>query len=180
MPFVDRARIRRYFQRADSVSTMSQKGTLLEGLVAYLFGRIPGLRVTERNQMTVFNTEEVDVVLWNSRDPNGLSSVEFPAILLVECKNWTNAVGSMELAWFIMKVWGRGQDFGILVAANGITGNAFDLNRSHQLIARALSHGIRIIVITRPEILSITHSDDLVRLLETKLAQLVVHQTSLL
>lgn len=99
--------------------------------------------------------------------------------MLIECKNWSKPVSSMEVAWFIMKVWGRGQRFGILVAANGITGNARDLNRARQLIARALSQGTSILVITRSEILALANSDDLVRLLKTKLTQLVVHQTSL-
>jgi len=83
-------------------------------------------------------------------------SVEFPAIILIECKNWSTPVSSMKIAWFIMKVWGRGQRFGILVAANGITGNARDLNRANQLIARALSQGTSILVITREEILALT------------------------
>lgn len=85
----------------------------------------------------------------------------------------------MEIAWFIMKVWGRGQRFGILIAANGITGNSRDLNRANQLIARALGQGTSILVITREEILALTSSLDLVRLWQIKLTRLVIHQTSL-
>jgi hypothetical protein len=70
-------------------------------------------------------------------------------------------------------------EIGILIAANGVTGNSHELSQSHQLLARALNNGIRILVITRAEIETLTHSDDLVRLLKTKLIQLVLRQTSL-
>lgn len=180
MPRVDRSRVQRYLQRADAAPTTAQKGALLEDLVAYLFGLIPGIRITARNEYSIFDTEEIDIACWNDRASDGLSSVEFPAIILIECKNWSKPVSSLEVAWFIMKVWGRGQRFGILVAVNGITGNAHDLNRAHQLISRALSQGTSILVITRSDILALRDSDDLVRLLQTKLTTLVVHQTSLL
>jgi restriction endonuclease len=179
MPRISPSRIRGYFQQADNATLMTAKGAILEDLVAYLFGRIPGVSVTERNRMTVFDTEEIDVTFWNDHHAQGLSSEEFPAIILVECKNWSQPVSSMEVAWFITKVWGRGQNFGILIAANGVTGNNHELSQSHQLLARALSNGIRILVITRAEIETITHSDDLVRLLKTKLVRLVLRQTSL-
>jgi hypothetical protein len=175
-----RARIRRYFLTADAAITTATQGAQLEELVAYLFTTIPGLRITARNEYSAFGTEEIDLACWNDRATSGLAAIEFPAILLVECKNWSKPVSSMEVAWFIMKVWGRGQRFGILIAANGITGNGNDLDRAHQLIARALSQGTSILVITREEILRLTSSLDLVRLLQKKLTQLVVHQTSLL
>ena len=111
-----------------------------------------------------------------------------------------------------MKVWGRGQKFGILVAANGITGNPHDsesIPSTHRqgtepggLVQRAryfsgVSEGrfsccrakdttevyrarcTGILVVTRAEIMALRSSADLVRLLQLKLTQLVVRQTSL-
>jgi len=179
MARISQSRVRRYFQQADAASTTTEKGAALEALVAYLFETIPGVRVTERNEYSVFDTEEIDVAFWNERVAGGLSSVEFPQILIIECKNWSKPVSSMEVAWFIMKLWGRGRRFGILVAAKGITGNPHDLNRSHQLIARALAQGTHILVLTREDLLTLRSSDGLVRLLQLKLTQLVVRQTSL-
>jgi hypothetical protein len=179
MPRFSQSRIRRYLHQADLAVTTAEKGAQFEALVAYLLETIPGVRVTDRNEYSDFDTEEIDVACWNDRSPDGLAHPEFPAVILIECKNWSKPVGSIEVAWFIMKVWGRGQKFGILVAANGITGNSHDLNRSHQLIARALSQGTSILVVTRAEIMALRSSADLVRLLQLKLTLLVVRQTSL-
>ena len=126
-----RARIRRYLQDADSASTAAAQGAQFEELAAYLFETIPGIHLTARNEYSAFGTEEIDIACRDERAPGGLVSVEFPAIILIECKNWSTPVSSMEIAWFIMKVWGRGQRFGILIAANGITGNSRDLNRAN-------------------------------------------------
>lgn len=174
-----RAQIRRYLQDADSASATAEQGAQFEELTAYLFETIPRIHITARNEYSAFGTEEIDVACWNDRAPGGLVSVEFPAIILIECKNWSMPVSSMEVAWFIRKVWGRGQRFGILIAANGITGNSRDLNRANQLIARALSQGTSILVITREEMLALTSSLDLVRLLQIKMTRLVIYQTSL-
>jgi hypothetical protein len=175
-----RARIARLLREADAATDATTQGKKFEDLAAYLFGAVPGIQVTERNEYSAFGTEEIDIACWNERHPDGLASIEFPAIILIECKNWSRPVGSLEVAWFIMKVWGRGQRFGILLAANGITGNGRDLSRAHQLIARALSQGTHILVITREEIAALNTSRDLVQLLKTKLTRLVIHQTSLL
>ncbi len=135
--------------------------------------------MTERNEYSAFDTEEIDVACWNERSPGGLAAQEFPHIILIECKNWSKPLSSMEVAWFITKLWARGRTFGILVAACGITGNSRDLNRSHHLIARALAQGIHILVLTKADIFALKNSDDLVRLLQSKLVRLVLNQTSL-
>lgn len=59
-----------------------------------LFGAIPGIEFTTRNNKDAFATQEIDVAVWNDGDPNRLA--DFPKVFLVECKNWSSAVGSME------------------------------------------------------------------------------------
>jgi hypothetical protein len=95
----------------------------------------------------------------------------------VECKNWSGTVGSVEVAWFVTKIENRSLDFGILVAAKGITGSADDGRQAHDVASKALARGIRLVVITRQEIEDLKASKDLVTLIKTKMCQLIVSGT---
>jgi hypothetical protein len=66
---------------------------------------------------------------------------------------------------------------GILVAAAGITGDPTRLTAAHSVLARALGQGREILVITRAEIEKLSDTDELVRLLKQKRAQLAVSGT---
>ena len=66
---------------------------------------------------------------------------------------------------------------GILVAAAGITGDPTTLTAAHSVLARALAQGREILVITRAEIEKLSDTDELVRLLKQKRAQLAVSGT---
>jgi hypothetical protein len=66
---------------------------------------------------------------------------------------------------------------GIFVAAAGITGKAAGLTAAHGVLARALAQGREIMVLTRREIENLMDTDDLVRLLKQKRAQLAVSGT---
>jgi len=103
-----------------------------------------------------------------------------PNIILVECKNWNNACGSQEVAYFVNRLRQRGCDHGILIATNGITGVAEDLTRAHFEIATALTSGVRVVVIRLDELTPLTTSDEIVTLLKKKLCQLVVSGTNFL
>jgi hypothetical protein len=167
--------IQALFQAADLAKTKHAKGKAFEDLVCHLFLQIPGVVNPQRNKKNVFDTEEIDVAFWNEQDPAGLKS--FNAILLVECKNWTSAVGSIDVNWFISKIENRGLDFGVLVAANGITGSTEDKTDAHDVVSKALARKIRLIVITRAEIEALDSGDTLVKLIKDKLCQLAVSGT---
>ncbi len=175
MPAYNVQTIQDYFAAADAAATKSAKGKALEDLSIYLFTLIPGIAIGERNKMNAFDTEEIDVAFWNEQEPDGLKS--FRETILVECKNWSSRVGSEEVAWFLKKIEDRGERFGILIAANGITGSAKDSNRAHQMVTLALPKRIRMIVITRTEILKLTSSEDLVRMMKQKVCQLIASGT---
>jgi hypothetical protein len=128
-----------------------------------------------RNRLNAFGAEEIDVAFWNEGEPAGLRM--FDHILLVECKNWSAPTGYPELAIFNDKLQSRGRPMGILVAASGITGDPAGLTAAHSVLARALAQGREILVITRPEIEKLADTDDLVRLLKQKRAQLAVSGT---
>lgn len=100
-----------------------------------------------------------------------------PWIILVECKNWEAPVGSEHVSWFDTKIRNRGLEFGILVAANGITGDPSRLTDAHSIIARALQEGRRMLVITRDELLRLRDSSELVLVIKEKLCELAVSGT---
>jgi hypothetical protein len=100
-----------------------------------------------------------------------------PNIILVECKNWSNRVGSIELNWFDAKLRNRGLTLGILVTTLGITGQAADLTAAHAIVAAALREGRRLVMVTTDELLATGRTEDLVRLIKVKLCDLAVKGT---
>jgi Restriction endonuclease len=175
MPGFSRKNIKSYFSASDKSNNTTDKGRLLEDLVCYLFEQVPGVSVGKRNTLNTFASEEIDVAFWNRMDVDGLYFL--PNIILVECKNWSQPVGSEEVNWFDSKLKRRCQTFGILVAANGVTGNSQKIQAAHEIIRVALSEGRQLIVITRSEIEDLKTSADLVKLIQDKLCELVVSGT---
>ena len=131
--------------------------------------------MTHRDQLNTFQSEEIDVALWNDK-VNGAFDY-LPNLILVEAKNWSNPVGSSEVSWFDNKLRNRGLDFGLLVALNGITGNASDRTSAHQIIAASLREHRKIVVTTGDDLLSLKDTDELVQLIKTKLCELAVTGT---
>ena len=149
------------------------KGRALEDLVCYLFGLIPGITTSKRNEPNTFQSEEIDVAFWNMKHSKGLYFL--PDVIIVECKNWSKPVGSQEVNWFDTKLRNRRAfPYGILIAANGITGDAADRTNAHDVISGALREGRQIIVITRQELESLRNTSELVELIKEKLCQLAV------
>jgi hypothetical protein len=158
-----------------NATSVNEKGKALENLICFYFEQVPGISITQRNVLNAFDTEEVDVALWNDGAADGLATL--PNVILVESKNWSHPVGSIEVAWFLTKLANRGLDFGILVARDGITGNAADLTAAHAVIAAALKDRRRLIVITTDELQALADTDQLTRLIKTKLCELAVKGT---
>jgi hypothetical protein len=175
MPEISHEVLRKYFEAGDRARTTIEKGRALEDLVCYLLEQVPGISTGKRNALNTFESEEIDVAFWNRRDVDGFYFL--PNIILVECKNWSQPVGSEEVSWFDSKLKRRGQPFGILVAANGITGNSQRIEAAHEIIRVALSEGRQIIVITRAEIENLRFTEELVKLIQEKLCELVVSGT---
>lgn len=63
------------------------------------------------------------------------------------------------------------------MAANGIAGDAPDLTAAHSIVAAALREGRRLVVIKSDELLVLTESPQLVRLVKEKLCDLAVKGT---
>ncbi len=172
--------LKKYLHCCDNSQTHYEKGASFEDLTCYAFESIPGIINVERDKKNVFGTEEIDLVFYNELLVYGLPSPAFPPYIFVECKNWSNKVSSIEISWFDTKLRSRGLDFGILVAANGITGEPYLLTEGHSIIAKALSERRKIIVITRDEIEALTDERSFIRLLKMKQGKLLLTMTSLL
>jgi hypothetical protein len=171
VPAIDQAHVGALVNAGLNGATTAEKGKALEDLICYLFDLVPGITITHRNEKNAFATEEIDVALFNEE------IVSLPNIILVEAKNWSNRVGSIEVAWFLTKLQNRGLDFGILVTTLGITGNAQDLTAAHNTIATSLAQKRRLIVITTAELQGLADTDELLRLIKTKLCDLAVKGT---
>lgn len=160
---------RRYgalLQSVYSATDAIDKGKSLEDLIAYLMGLIPGVRVIDRNVNC--GDEELDVVLWNDQTHPTLRPWE--SIILIECKNWSGHVGSMEISWFLRKMEERGMMNGIFVAINGVTG---DFNRgARRQILNFLAKKIRVIVITGTDLQTLNSRASLCEIIRDKYCQL--------
>lgn len=172
---INHQHVQKLLVEGDLAVTSAARGKVLEELIVYLFELIPGVTLSARNELNAFGSEEIDVAFWNEGEPQGLRL--FDHILLVECKNWSTAVGYPELAIFHDKLLSRGRPLGIFVAAHGITGSPHELTSAHNILARALSQGREILVLTRREIEHLNTTDQLVRLLKLKRIQLAVSGT---
>lgn len=171
MPAIDQQQVQAHIDAGINAATTAAQGKALEDLICYLFDLVPGIAITHRNEKNAFATEEIDVALFNEE------IVSLPNIILVEAKNWSRRVGSIEVAWFLTKLQNRGLDFGILVTTLGITGNAADLTAAHAVVAASLAQKRRLIVVTTDELLALTDTDNLLRLIKTKLCDLAVKGT---
>jgi hypothetical protein len=171
MTAYDKATIQGYLQSADNAPSKAVRGKAFEELACYLFSCVPGITITARNEMNTFATEEIDVACRNVQDPAGLHL--FNAFFLVECKGWRDPVNSEQVAWFLLKIEHRGLDFGVLIAANGITGVPEHLTASNFLVAFALAtKKIKMVIITRAEIELLNSGEELAELIIDKVCRL--------
>ena len=157
--------VRRYLTDAGGAATSDEKGKLYEELVMYLFEAVPGC-IAERNLTNVFRTEQIDVAVGNAQLGDGLCLL--PHVILVECKDWDKPVDSSTLGYFMNILAGRGIELGVLVAANGITGNRDDLTNAHALGLTASPRAIKIVVISTDDIAGLRSVDNFVELLHRR------------
>jgi hypothetical protein len=169
------ARVAAYLRRAGNLSHAAEyRGRLYENLLIYLLESVPGCHV-QRNTLNYYQTEEVDITVANEKVCGGLRML--PEIFLVECKNWSTAVDSTTLGYFVNVLADRGCALGVLAAANGITGHQEHRSRAHAIGAAALVRGIRIVLITADDLGKLAGPSDLVALLHQRNLALTAHGT---
>ena len=133
--------IQRLWKSLDEGSA-NAKGRRLEELILMLMTSVPGFREAYHNLRTP--SEEIDVVIRNeSEDPFWSKQ---PAFILCEAKNWSNAVGTPEVDWFVKKIRDRPGALGFFFATRGFTEPVTEEARRNR------SHGLHIVLLDRPDI----------------------------
>jgi hypothetical protein len=171
MPPLRPATIRRHLAAADAAATAQEKGDAWEELCVHVLSAVPGFTVHLRKARHVLGQLEIDIVFWNDQVAHGFKSL--PDTIFVEARNWTTRVGAAEVRDFVGKMRQQGVRFGVLIAANGVTGDAADRTAAHGAIGAALQEERRVIVINRAEIEQLGNSADLVTLIKRKICELV-------
>ena len=173
MPNISNSRIHQAFSAGDVAATTHQKGQALEDLLAYIFEKFSGVKLIERNAHVADVSEEIDLIFWNDRLPNGLPFL--PNIMMFECKNWSQPVGSAAVVYFVNKIRQRHLEFGFLVAANGVTGDENDLKAAQQHLHNALiGDNVKIVVINRQELCDLKSTVQLKALIQQKIARIIL------
>jgi hypothetical protein len=170
---LSRRRIVRAFAASETAPTTTERGRILEELIAYMFSRCDGVRHYANNTLNEPGSSEVDVCFWNSKH---VGSVDFLSqILIVECKNTAERVGSAAVRTFISKLQEMRLDHGILIAANGVTRDGNSLRAAHDVIRTThQTHQLRLIVLTRAELEGLRSTEELIRLLQNKIMLLTM------
>jgi hypothetical protein len=152
---------------AGDAGNTAVKGQALEDVVADTFCLLNGVGVIKKNILDNAGSLEIDILLYNQRHPDGLPFL--PNHLIIECKNWAAPVNAATLTVFTGKLHKFRVDFGILVAANGITGDAVERTAAHAHLRSVYDRdGLVVVVITRDEIELLRSTDDLGVLIRDK------------
>jgi hypothetical protein len=161
----------------DSANTTLEKGAALEDVVSWTFCVLPGLRVLKRDFKDAAGGSEIDFLLYN--DPR-LSPVPFLSEYpMIECKNWKVPVDSKTVRDFIGKIRMGRLKVGILVAANGVTGDATDQNAAKDIIRHAFdADGIKIIVIKRLEIEGFRSLEGFLEFIQQRYGDVILRSSS--
>jgi len=172
----DHAHLTALIAAVDAAQTSHDKGATFEALAGYLFAHLDGVEITGRD--VALPAEEIDLVLWNAQREDVLRPWE--AVILVECKNWSAAVGAPALDSFIGKMRRRSLKTGIFIAASGVTGQ-FLAGDGHEIgatgiISHALQEGIRVVVLTMADLRTLTSLDDIRQLLKVRYCGLYVRK----
>lgn len=169
-------RIRTLLRESDDAPNSDVKGAKLEELVSYLFDRIPGVAFHAANTLDGVRAHELDVIFTNDQRSSDLYFLDF--IIITECKNTANRIGSHDVRWFISKLQDRGVKAGVLISLSGITGEADGVSNAHSEIINALNKdGTKVLVIKREDIEGFRTTNDLAELLKRKIMKLTIERT---
>jgi hypothetical protein len=177
MPFPYK-KIAARLKEGDAATTTKAKGDALEDVTSWVFCTMSGIKVLKRNFVDSAGSVEIDLLLYNDprRTPVQFLT-EFP---MIECKNWQAQVDSVTVRAFIDKLRSARLKVGILVAANGVTGDAADRTAAKNVIDRAFDRdGIVLIVITRTELESFRSKEDVLAFLQDRFGDAIMQSTVL-
>lgn len=132
------------------------KGKLFENVISDLLELVPGLKIVGRNVNS--GIEEIDLMFQN--DSSLRIWKEFDRMIFVECKNWSESVGSNEIRNFEGKLRNFWLHAGIFVAINGFTGRRGESGAIGQNRIRFKQEGFKIILLNGNDLNEILRSQD--------------------
>jgi len=120
-------------------------------------------------------SQELDLVYWNDQLFEYFKTAG-PEIL-IECKNWDVPVGSAEVAWFLEKMRQRHVTHGFLITRSGVTGQCRDgRDGALDTLYAALRDGLRPVVVTLDELLTVSDVGGFAQLFKAKVGRLFIRQ----
>ena len=165
--------IARRLIEGDAAATTEEKGAALEDVVIQSFCKVRGVGFLRRDQNNNAGSSEIDILLYNQRHALGLPFLS--DYLMFECKNWAAPVDSATVDGFVAKVRAARLDLGVLVAANGITGDPQQRTAANDIIRRAFDRdNIKLLVVTRGEIEHFRSIADVIVLMRGKFGDLIM------
>lgn len=151
----------------------AEKGAALESVVQHTFCLFEGVGLLYANVTDDAGSSELDIVLYNQAHGAGLPFL--PNYIIVECKNWAHPVNCATLRAFTSKLRSMRLKFGLLVAANGITGIEAEHTASHaHLRDECKMDGLIVLVLTRAELVALTSTEELGVLLRQKFGKFIM------
>lgn len=172
MAAIDHVMIAARLSAGDAGNT-AVKGEALEAVVAETFCQLEGVGIIKKNVTDNAGSLEIDILLYNQRHPIGLPFL--PNHLVIECKNWAAPVNSATVSVFTSKLRKFRVDFGILVAANGITGDVTERTAAYAHLRSVFDRdGLIVVVITRDELEAVRSTEDLGVLIREKYGESIM------
>ncbi len=156
----------------DCASTADSRGERLEEFVEYLFSKVRGLSLLEKNVLDAPRAHELDVALWNDQPESEVAFLD--AVILVECKATQGPVGSAAVGWFVRKLQDRGAHHGILVALSGITGAGQQTSAESEVLTALVRDRIKVLLLDRAEVSTLRSTRELADLLKRKILALTL------
>lgn len=160
-------KIRQLLDRASTAKGL-EKGKALEHLTREVFKTIEGLKEIGVNPR--LRAEELDLVLQNDLTIGFWRFAGSP--ILIECKNWSEKVGSKEISVLFDKLQSLGPDVktAILVAPNGVTGDK--KSDAFLKIREKRQQGRYIVVLDRDDLEMIANGTHAAAVLERKFGEM--------
>jgi hypothetical protein len=161
------AQIADAWTQSDAAASRNERGEILENLVKYIFGNLPGFSHWKSRHLTNDGSAEFDVCFHNDIRLSPFPFAE-PA-MVVECKNTGRRIDSAGVRNFIAKLEDVQVSWAFLVAAQGITGSGKRNTRAHAVIQTARTRKANLLVITRAEIEALRSNEHFVALVRDKI-----------
>lgn len=176
MPFPFKKIANRLKQVDPARTKTKDRGAALEDVVEWTFCSLPGLRVLKRDFLDRAGSSEIDLLLYNDVRYTPVPFLsEHP---LIECKNWDAPVDSKTVRDFLGKLRSCRLKVGILVAANGVTGDADDQTAAEDCLRQAFdSEGTKVIVMKRCDIEAFRSTEGFLEFLQDRYGDAILRST---